>query len=267
MAARSAFELVIAAAMCATALGGEQQAVAPDKTKSLFNGRDLSGLTTWLKDTKTEDPRGVFSVAEGKIHLSGDGDGYVATKVAYRDYHLVVEYKWGQRHKGKYVRNSGILLHAIGPDGNAGGAWPSCIECQLAQGCVGDLILIRGKDEAGKEVRATMETEQAPDGRRNRWKEGGEKKTFPPTRGQLWWNRHDWDFEELLDTRGKEDVESAVDEWTRVECLCDKDQITIRVNGHTVNYVTEVHPAAGRILLQTEGSEIDFRKFEIHPLD
>jgi len=68
----------------------------------------------------------------------------------YRDYHLIVEYKWGKRTDGgKFVRNSGILLHATGPDGGAGGTWMSSIECQLAQGCVGDLIPIRGKDEAG----------------------------------------------------------------------------------------------------------------------
>ncbi|MGZ3336771.1 MAG: hypothetical protein ACXVBV_15690 [Isosphaeraceae bacterium] len=68
----------------------------------------------------------------------------------YRDYHLIVEHKWGKRTDGgKFVRNSGILLHATGPDGGAGGTWMSLIECQLAQGCVGDLIPIRGKDEAG----------------------------------------------------------------------------------------------------------------------
>ena len=30
--------------------------------------------------------------------------------------------------------------------------WMSSIECQLAQGCVGDLIPIRGKDEAGSDI-------------------------------------------------------------------------------------------------------------------
>jgi hypothetical protein len=133
---------------------------------------------------------------------------------------------------------------------------------------VGDLILIRGKDEKGEEipVRITAETELAPDKRRHRWKEGGEKKTFPPTRGQFWWSKHDWDFEELLDTRGKNDVESPVGEWTKMECIADGDKLTIKVNGQTVNHVTDVYPSAGKILLQTEGSEIYFRKFEIGPI-
>jgi hypothetical protein len=248
---------------------GQPQPTAPREVIQLFNGRDLSGLTTWLKDTKREDPRQVFRVTGGMIHLSGEGNGYVATEKEYRDYHLIVEYKWGQRTDGgKYVRNSGVLLHATGPDGGVGGAWPSCIECQLAQGCVGDLILIRGKDAEGKEipVAITAETEQAPDGRRHRWKAGGEVKSFPPTRGQFWWNKHDWEFKELIDTRGREDVESPLGEWTRMECLCAGARITIKVNGQTVNHCYDVYPTAGRILLQTEGFEVYFRKFEIHPL-
>jgi hypothetical protein len=243
--------------------------IVPRETIALFNGKDLAGLTTWHKDTQREDPRNVFRVTDGMIHLSGDGNGYVATKNEYRDYHLVVEYKWGQRTDGgKYVRNSGILLQATGPDGGAGGAWPSCVECQLAQGCVGDFIVIRGKGERGEviPVEITAETELAPDGRRRRWKEGGETKTFPPTRGQLWWSQHDWNFKELLDTRGKSDVESPLGEWTRVECICEGKTITVKVNGQTVNHVTGVFPAAGRILLQCEGFEIYFRKFELHPL-
>jgi len=247
----------------------QTEPIAPREVTQLFNGNDLSGLTTWLKDTQRDDPRKVFRVTDGMIHLSGEGNGYVATQKPYRDYHLIVEYKWGQRTDGgKYVRNSGILLHATGPDGGAGGAWPSCIECQLAQGCVGDLIVIRGKDAQGQPipVQITAETQVAPDGKRHRWKPLGPTKSFPPTRGQFWWNKHDWDFQELLDTRGRDDVESPVGDWTRVECLCAGKRITIKVNGQTVNECHDVFPAAGRILLQTEGFEIFFRKFELHPL-
>jgi len=38
------------------------------------------------------------------------------------------------------------------------------------------------------------------------------------------------------------------------------------VNGTTVNKAYDVTPAAGKILLQCEGYEVYFRKFEIHPL-
>jgi hypothetical protein len=241
-------------------------AAPPEGVLKLFNGKDLSGLSTWLKDTKRQDPRGVFTVEDGIVHVSGEGMGYLATDKEYRDYHLVVEYKWGKRTDGgKYVRNSGVLLHAVGADGNAGGAWMSCIECQLAQGCVGDLIPIRGKDESQAviPVQFTSETVLGPD-KRPRWKKGGEPRTF--TKSQLWWSLHDPDFKELLDTRGKQDVESSLGEWTRIECLCAGKRITVIVNGATVNECYDTFPAAGKILLQCEGFEIFFRKFELHPL-
>src|SRR5215475_4042820 len=107
--------------------------IRPDKPIALFNSKNLTGLTTWLKDTKRDDPHKVFAVENGMLHLSGFCYGYVATDKEYRDYHLTVEYKWGKRTDGgKSVRNSGILLHATGRDGGAGGTWMSSIECQLA---------------------------------------------------------------------------------------------------------------------------------------
>ncbi|MBM3972013.1 MAG: DUF1080 domain-containing protein [Planctomycetes bacterium] len=233
---------------------------------NLFNGRDLSGLSAWLKDSQRADPKQVFTVHDGMIHVSGEGLGYLATEHEYRDYRLVLEYQWGQRTDGgKYVRNSGVLLHATGPDGNAkNGAWMASIECQLAQGCAGDLIPIRGKlkDEVIP-VSFKSETVLGLD-KRPRWKTGGDVMTF--TGRQLWWSRHDPDFKELLDTRGKDDVESSRNEWTKVECVCEGDRITVIVNGHTINHCFETFPAAGKILLQCEGHEIFFRKFELHPL-
>jgi hypothetical protein len=248
--------------------GGEKKAepIRPDRVIKLFNGKDLSGLTTWLKKTRREDPRKVFTAEKGVIHVSGEDNGYLATAQEFRDYHLVVEFKWGKKTYGaKYVRNSGILLHAVGPDGGAGGVWMTCVECQLAQGCVGDLIVIRGKDRSGKTIPATLssETVLGPDGR-TRWKKGGKKTVYSGK--QFWWSRHDPDFKELIDTRGKDDVESPLGQWTRVECICEGKRITIVVNGQTVNEAYDVFPSAGKILLQSEGFEIYFRKFELHPL-
>ncbi len=263
------FATLLGAGLAASLRGVEtkDEGVSPKGVVKLFNGKDLSGLSTWLKDTKREDPRKVFRVTdEGTLHITGDGFGYVATLDEYRDYHLTVEYKWGKKTDGgKFVRNSGILLHATGPDGGANGTWMSCIECQLAQGCVGDLIVIRGKDKDGKVIPVSLKAETAlGTDKRPRWKEGGEVKEF--TKGQLWWHKHEAGFKELIDTRGKDDVESPLGEWTKVECLCKGATIEIRVNGTTVNKAFDVFPAAGKILLQTEGFEIDFRRFEVKPV-
>jgi len=248
--------------------GGEPQSkpVSPAEVVRLFNGHDLTDLSTWLEDTKHNDPHRAFRITDGLLHITGDGFGYVATDKEYSDYHLVVEYKWGKKTDGgKFARNSGILLNAVGPDGGAGGKWMASIECQLAQGCVGDLIVIRGNDAKGETipVRIKSETVLGPD-ERPRWKKGGEPRIF--TNKQLWWSRHDPDFKELLDTRGKNDVESPANEWTRVDCVCSGGRITVRVNGTTVNECYDVFPAAGKVLLQCEGFELFVRTFELHPI-
>jgi hypothetical protein len=258
--------LALAVASLSSVAPAADEPTSPKEASPLFNGKNFDGLTTWLKDSKRDDPKKVFRVTDGVLHITGDGFGYVATEKAYRDYRLVVEYKWGKKTDGgKHVRNSGLLLHATGPDGGAGGTWMASIECQLAQGCVGDLIVIRGKDEKGETipVRLTSDVALGPD-KRPRWKEGGEKMTF--TGRQLWWNKHDPNFKELLDTRGKDDVESKPGEWTKVECVCDGAKLTVIVNDVKVNHAYDVFPAAGRILLQTEGFELYVRKFEVHPL-
>jgi hypothetical protein len=232
----------------------------------LFNGKDLDGLTTWIKGDGAADPKRVFRVDDGVLHITGEGNGYAATRGEYRDYRLVVEYRWGARTDGEGgVRNSGILMHANGPDGNANGTWMASVECQLAQGCAGDLIVIPGQGPGGKAipVAITSDVVAGPDGR-PRWSDRGEARTF--TKGQLWWSRHDPDFRERLDTRGKHDVERPTGEWNRVECLCDGGRIEIRVNGETVNKAYDADPASGKILLQSEGFELFVRTFELHPL-
>lgn len=79
--------------------------------------------------------------------------GYLATNESYRDYHLSIEYNWGDRTDGSpFVRNSGILLHATGKHANAKGVWMASVECQLAQGCEGDLIVIRGTERRRRPI-------------------------------------------------------------------------------------------------------------------
>ena len=81
------------------------------------------------------------------------------------------------------------------------------------------------------------------------------------------WSGHEVGFRELLDTRGADDVASPLGEWTKVECICDADRITIRINGTIVNECCDVSPRAGRILLENEKNEIYFRNLEIRPLN
>src|SRR5262249_33455231 len=133
--------LLLLAGAIAGADDKKSEPIAPKEVIKLFNGKDLTGWTNWLKDTKREDPKKVFSVQDSVIRIAGMPMGYLSTDKEYKDYHLKLEYKWGKEtYNAKGVRNSGVLLHAVGPDGGVGGVWMSCFECQLAQGCEADII-------------------------------------------------------------------------------------------------------------------------------
>ena len=273
MAARTWIRLALVLGCLACEVAAEEgrdEPIAPAQTIQLFNGRDLAGLTTWLKDTKRDDPRKVFQVTDGMIHLSGEGNGYVATEKEYRDYHLVVEYKWGQRTDGgKYVRNSGILLHAIGPDGGAGGAWPSCIECQLAQGCVGDLIVIRGKDAKGEVIPVQSHGRNGARARRPppSLETGRGRQIVPANPRPVLVEQARLGFQGAArhprPRRRREPARRVDPRRVPLRRPANHDQGQ-RPDGQRV---LRCLSRGGRILLQTEGFEILFRKFEIHPLN
>jgi len=254
----------------------EDEVLVPRETVQLFNGTNLSGFHTWLVDTRRSDPRHVFMVTNGMIHISGDGLGYLSTEREYRDYHLVAEFKWGRTnwHRGDRVgkaRDSGIFLHATGPDGNShdgGGAFMAAIECQTMQGAVGDFLLIRGTAADGSLIAPRVTVEAAPERDADdwwTWQAGGRKQTV--TRwGRVNWSGKARQWKDELDFRGPRDVENAPDQWTRVECVCDGERIRVKVNGTIVNEASQVFPSSGKILLQCEGSEIFFRMVELHSL-
>jgi hypothetical protein len=267
--------LIICAILARTAFPTEP--VAPkSQIISLFNGRDLSGLYTWLVGAKYEDPRGVFSVTNGVIRISGDGLGYLGTKQSYANYRLVVEFKWGSRNWiwgdriGK-ARDSGIFLHSTGPDGNSHdghGAFKAAIECNLFEGATGDFLLIRGNAADGSVLGPRVTVETAPERDADGWpywKKGGERMTIQRW-GRINWFGKDRRWQDRLEFRGARDVESPVGEWNRIECICNAARIQIWLNGVLVNEALDVSPTNGPILLQCEGSEIFIRKFELHPL-
>lgn len=251
------------------------KAITPTQTIPLLNGRDLSLWYTWLTDDRHEDPRHVFTVQpDGMLRISGDGFGGLITRDEYANYHLVIEYRWGTetwRTRKDRARDGGLLLHCQGPDGNFGGTkdmpgpWMTSVECQIIEGGVGDILVLQGKDENGETMTAsaTCTIRRDRDGEAV-WSPDGEKQTF--TKGRINWFGRDPDWKDVLGFRGKDDVESPGQEWTRLECYCAGDTLTYVVNGVVVNRATEVVPRQGKILLQTEGAEMFVRKLELRPL-
>ena len=242
-----------------------------DKVITLFNGKNLDGLYTWMKDTKYEDPRRVFRVTDGMLHVTGDGFGSVTTKRQYRDYHLVLEYRWGTRtwpNRTDRAKDSGLLIHSQGADGSFGGCWMPSIEANIIQGGVGDFILVNGNDAQGKPVplSLTCETTRDRDGEVV-WKRGSPRETFDlKNRKRINWKDRDPDWKDVLDFRGAHDLDSPGTQWTRMDVICDGGHIQVFVNGTLVNEAFDSTPTYGKLQLQTELAEIFFRRWELWPL-
>ena len=232
-----------------------------------FNGRDLTGFYPYTKDHGYGDPKAVFRVEDGQIHVSGEEFGGLATCGNFSDYHLVVEFRWGEKTWGsraKASRDSGILLHCVGPDGAAGNGWMESIECQIIEGGCGDLLMVGGRGRP----KLTCETRLGPD-KQFYYEKGGEPITRDSGRYN-WWGR-DPMWKDVLGFRGSRDVEKPTGEWNRIEVatFCEGETLTNIVNGYVVNVRHESRGLTEwwKILLQSErGAEIFFRKIEVRPL-
>ncbi|MBL8849755.1 MAG: DUF1080 domain-containing protein [Planctomycetaceae bacterium] len=255
--------------LCASVLRAADDAeapIAPTEEIRLFDGT-LDAFYTWMKDTQYEDPRDVFRITDGMIHVTGDGLGGLVTKKSYRDYHCVLEFKWGERTWNNRVtatRDSGLLVHSIGPDGAYGGIWKHSIEVQIIEGGCGDFILVNSQSQ-DPVMPMTMTAEAARDRDGEIvWHKGGTRETLHA--GRINWYGRDPDWEDTINFRGDEDIESPFGEWTRFDVFCDGATITTYVNGVLVNQGFDADPSAGQLQLQTEQAELFVRRWELWPL-
>ena len=138
----------------------------------------------------------MFRVTGGMLHVTGDGLGGLVTNKEYRDYHCVLEIKWGVRTWGNRIdrtKDSGLLVHSIGADGGYNGIWMPSIEAQIIEGGFGDFILVSGNDKDGNPVPLSLTSETGPRPRRRshleRGREARDVQPAEPQAHQLVWPR------------------------------------------------------------------------------
>jgi len=269
--------VVSLAFLAALPRAGASDAITPKEVIHLFDGKDLGNFYTWLVDYKYEDPEKVFAVVDQidgapAIRVSGKYWGAVVTREEYANYRLIVEFRWGLATWGNRkdkTKDSGVLVHCQGPDGNYAkdfnGAWMRSIEFQIIQGGVGDIILVAGYDKDGNRLapRLTATAGKDRDGE-DVYDPNATPRQFEG--GRINWYGRDPDWKDSLGFRGKQDVESQGGEWTRLEVVCDGDKITNIVNGKVVNSGTQSSLTRGKIIFQSEGAEIYFRRIDLEPL-
>jgi hypothetical protein len=204
-----------------------------------------------------DDPKDIWTFGgDGALNVSGRGYGYVGTKKAYRDYHLVLEFKWGTKTWGareKKAKDNGVLLHGYGPHGAYGGTWMASIEAQIIEGGVGDILVLSPKLADGTELTTSLSAEFGLDRDKEKiWRKGEPRQVV--TKGRINWKGRDEDWADRVGFRGREDVESPAGEWNRLEVIAKGDTLQYFVNGALVNEAFDCKPSEGKILLQTEGA-------------
>jgi hypothetical protein len=156
------------------------------------------------------------------------------TKQAYRDYRLVVEY----RFPGK-GGNCGILVHASRLRALYK-MFPQSIEVQMQSGDAGDFWCIQ-------------ENIEVPDMEKRRPRKAGEK-----------WGGAEGDARRILNlTDGSE---KPLGQWNTMVIEARSRSLKVWVNGDLVNDGFNATADRGRIAIQAEGTEVEFRRVEIGPL-
>jgi len=226
----------------------------------LFNRENFNGWYTYLESSgKNQDPKGVFKVEDGMIHVLdvplSDGkseNGYLATNQEFSNVRIHLEYKWGGKRSSEGKRNSGLLYLAVGPDA----IYPTSLECQIEETDVGDLWIVNGASVTAFLIGPALPMYD------DDMSTGTSVRSLP---GQSSRVLKSGDFENR-------------DGWNTVEVILQGDRSTHLVNGRIVNRAYDIqrpdpnHPSAmiplgsGRILLEAEGSEIWFRDVRIRPL-
>ena len=224
---------LLALAIGATAAAG--QAVSPNRPIALWNGKDLSNWTADVpkRDTDPSLPDS-FVIRNGMLVSLGKPEGHLVTKDTYRDYRLEVEY----RFPGK-PGNCGVLIHASTPRALYK-MFPKSIEVQMQSGDAGDFWCIQ-------------EDIQVPDMETRRPRKGTEK-----------WGGAEGDARRIVNlTNGSE---KPLGEWNTMVIEARGNAVKVWVNGTLVNDGFGATASQGRIALQAEGTEVEFRKVEIGPL-
>lgn len=254
---------------------GQEAAIVPKKVVNLIADPEFKDFTYHLNKKKslTDKREEIWKVEDGKLHVIGKGFGYIRTNKKYKDYHLVMEYMWGEhtwKPREDQARDCGLLVHGHGADGTLGDTWMSSVEAQLIEGGSGDILVLQGKNPDGSLIPTSLTCEVGKDRDGEAiWKKGGETKAFPEDGKQnqrINWRDRDPDWADVKGYRGAKDIENPVGEWNRMEVICKGGDMDIYINGELVNSGTKAMPAEGYICLQTESAECWLRRFELWPL-
>jgi len=193
----------------------------------LFDGKSLAGWECFTVDpeAKIDD---VWRVEDGLLITTGQPLGYLATKEKFTNFRLIVEWRWPE---GQEPGNSGVLLRTADKPITF---LTKCMEAQLKGGSAGEVYGFYGFKADGPEDRFYEVKDHAAIG-------------------------------SFVGLKRIRDAEKPVGQWNRYEITLDGGRMTLELNGQLVNEASACEVVAGRIGLQSEGGEIQFRTVTLIP--
>ena len=204
-------------------------AFAADDAENLppiFNGKDLTG---WAP---VNIAPGTFSVRDGLLVTTGHPIGVIRTERMYENF--ILELEWRHMAKGG---NSGVYVWGDGFPAT-GSAFPRGIEVQ---------VLDLGYDAPGKNEWYTTHGDLFP--------VGGAKMTVG---GRISPNgKRSFPAEERT---------KPSPEWNHYRIVANNGEIRLSVNGKEVTVATGASPRKGYIMIESEGSECQYRNMRLREL-
>jgi len=203
------------------------------QTKTLFNGKDLSGwhVDVPALDTSTSATN-PFIVRNGMLVSLGKPNGHLITDSVFQNYRLNVEYRFAGT-----PGNCGVLVYTSTPRALYK-MFPKSIEVQMEHTNAGDFWCI-------------VEDIKVPDMEKRR----GPKANWGITEGK-----------ERRIVNLTDGSEKPVGEWNTMIIECVGNSIKVWVNNTLVNFGFDCSASKGQIAVQAEGSEVEFRKLLLTPI-
>jgi len=201
---------------------------------SLFNGENLDG---WHIDVPEMDsvPSAInpFIVRDGMLVSLGTPQGHVITDAIYKNFRLEVEYRFAGE-----PGNCGVLVYASTPR-SLYKMFPKSIEVQMMHENAGDFWCIVEDIEVDNMLERR--------GPKEEWgiTEGKKRRILNLTDGS----------------------EKPVGQWNSMTIECLENELKVWVNGDFVNHGYNATANIGQIALQAEGSEVEFRKVVLTPIN
>lgn len=212
------------------------------------------------------DPKNVFAFktinGEQVLHISGEIYGALTSKHEYENYHLKMQFKWGEKIWEPRLtknRDSGILYHCTGPFTEFWNVWMQSQEFQVEQGNVGDYYGLSS-------VLVQIPSEKNEGEKELNYKHGAPLNQFS-TLEKYPSNHCNKGF----------DNENPHGEWNTLELICFEGSSLHIVNGKVVmalynsqiqNLDKNIVPLhKGKIQIQSEAAEVFYKNIEIKSID